>query len=102
MEPSAWQLTAQLALDVAGLAAFLYLNGGYANPFASLFLLPLAVAATVLPMRHTAGLTALVVAGYTLVMFAYRPLPHYHGSLGDSFDLHLLSMWLGLVAERRR
>lgn len=98
VEPSAWQLTAQLALDVAGLTAFLYLNGGYANPFASLFLLPLAVAATVLPMRHTAGLTALVVAGYTLVMFAYRPLPHYHGSLGDSFDLHLLGMWLSLVA----
>jgi two-component system sensor histidine kinase RegB len=30
-------------------------------------------------------------------MFAYRPLPHYHGSLGDSFDLHLLGMWLSLV-----
>jgi len=96
-EPSAWVLTAQLALDIVGLTAFLYFNGGYANPFASLFLLPLAVAATVLPMRHTAGLTALVVAGYSLVMFTYRPLPHYHGSLGDSFDLHLLGMWLSLV-----
>ncbi|GAB4357054.1 MAG: ATP-binding protein [Immundisolibacter sp.] len=97
LEPSVWQLTAQLALDVIGLTAFLYLNGGYANPFTSLFLLPLAVAATVLPVRCTAALTALVVAGYTLVMFAYRPLPHYHGSLGDSFDLHLLGMWLSLV-----
>jgi len=96
-EPSAWVLTVQLAFDIAGLTAFLYFNGGYANPFASLFLLPLAVAATVLPMPHTAGLTALVVAGYSLVMFAYRPLPHYHGSLGDSFDLHLLGMWLSLV-----
>ena len=96
-EPSAWVLTAQLALDIVGLTAFLYFNGGYANPFASLFLLPLAVAATVLPMPHTAGLTALVVAGYSLVMFTYRPLPHYHGSLGDSFDLHLLGMWLSLV-----
>ena len=46
-EPSAWVLTAQLALDIVGLTAFLYFNGGYANPFASLFLLPLAVAATV-------------------------------------------------------
>lgn len=97
VEPSAWVLTAQLALDIVGLTAFLYFNGGYANPFASLFLLPLAVAATVLPMAHTAGLTALVVAGYSLVMFTYRPLPHYHGSLGDSFDLHLLGMWLSLV-----
>ena len=96
-EPSAWVLTGQLAFDIVGLTAFLYFNGGYANPFASLFLLPLAVAATVLPMRHTAALTALVVAGYSLVMFAYRPLPHYHGSLGDSFDLHLLGMWLSLV-----
>ena len=96
-EPSAWILTAQLALDIVGLTAFLYFNGGYANPFASLFLLPLAVAATVLPIPHTAGLTALVVAGYSVVMFAYRPLPHYHGSLGDSFDLHLLGMWLSLV-----
>ncbi|MFZ5492642.1 MAG: ATP-binding protein [Pseudomonadota bacterium] len=96
-EPSAWVLTTQLALDIAGLTAFLYFNGGYANPFASLFLLPLAVAATVLPTRHTAGLTALVVGGYTFVMFAFRPLPHYHGRLGDSFDLHLLGMWLSLV-----
>lgn len=96
-EPSAWVLAGQLALDIAGLTAFLYFNGGYANPFAPLFLLPLAVAATVLPTPHTAGLTALVVAGYSLVMFAYRPLPHYHGSLGDSFDLHLLGMWLSLV-----
>lgn len=96
-EPSAWALTAQLALDIAGLTAFLYFNGGYANPFASLFLLPLAVAATVLPTLHTAGLTALVVGGYTFVMFAFRPLPHYHGRLGDSFDLHLLGMWLSLV-----
>ena len=96
-EPSAWALTAQLALDIGGLTAFLYFNGGYANPFASLFLLPLAVAATILPMLHTAGLTALVVGGYTFVMFAFRPLPHYHGRLGDSFDLHLLGMWLSLV-----
>ena len=96
-EPSAWVLTAQLALDIAGLTAFLYFNGGYANPFASLFLLPLAVAATVLPTLHTAGLTALVVGGYTFVMFAFRPLPHYHGRLGDSFDLHLIGMWLSLV-----
>jgi two-component system sensor histidine kinase RegB len=90
-------LTAQLALDIGGLTAFLYFNGGYANPFASLFLLPLAVAATVLPTLHTAGLTALVVGGYTFVMFAFRPLPHYHGRLGDSFDLHLIGMWLSLV-----
>jgi two-component system sensor histidine kinase RegB len=96
-EPSAWVLAAQLACDIVGLTAFLYFNGGYANPFASLFLLPLAVAATVLPMPHTAALTALVVSGYTWVMFAFRPLPHYHGSLGDSFDLHLLGMWLSLV-----
>ncbi len=96
-EPSAWVLAAQLAFDIVGLTAFLYFNGGYANPFASLFLLPLAVAATVLPTRHTAALTALVVAGYTWVMFAFRPLPHYHGSLGDSFDLHLIGMWLSLV-----
>jgi two-component system sensor histidine kinase RegB len=96
-EPSAWVLAAQLGCDIVGLTAFLYFNGGYANPFASLFLLPLAVAATVLPMPHTAALTALVVAGYTWVMFAFRPLPHYHGSLGDSFDLHLIGMWLSLV-----
>ncbi|MGE0811432.1 MAG: ATP-binding protein [Immundisolibacter sp.] len=96
-EPSAWVLTAQLAVDIGGLTAFLYFNGGYANPFASLFLLPLAVAATVLPTLHTAGLTALVVGGYTFVMFAFRPLPHYHGRLGDSFDLHLIGMWLSLV-----
>jgi two-component system, sensor histidine kinase RegB len=42
----------QLLLDVAVLSALLYLSGGSTNPFVSLYLLPLVIAATTLPPRY--------------------------------------------------
>lgn len=90
-------VAAIIGLDLAALTALLYLNGGYANPLACLYLPCLAVAAATLPRALALGFAALAVAGYTAVALYYRPLPHYHGVLGDSFDLHLLGMWLCFV-----
>jgi two-component system, sensor histidine kinase RegB len=88
-----------LALDMAALTALFHLNGGYANPFAFSYLVPLALAATVLRERLVAGLAALALAGYALVCVWYRPLGHYHGALGDSFDLHLAGMVAGYAVS---
>ena len=90
-------VAAIIGLDLIALTALLYLNGGYANPLACLYLPCLAVAAATLPRALALGFAALAVAGYTLVALYYRPLPHYHGALGNSFDLHLLGMWLCFV-----
>ena len=88
---------AHLLVDIAGLTLLLYLNGGYSNPFSALYLLPLALAATLLPPLQVWVLAGLAVAGYSWNMFFFLPLPHYHGPFGDQFHLHLLGMWFGFV-----
>ncbi|MDF1818960.1 MAG: HAMP domain-containing sensor histidine kinase [Immundisolibacteraceae bacterium] len=86
-----------LLVDIAGLTLLLYLNGGYSNPFSALYLLPLALAATLLSSVQVWALTGMAAVGYSLNLFFYIPLPHYHGILGDQFHLHLLGMWLGFI-----
>ena len=46
------EVLAQLLVDVLALGALLYFAGGSANPFVSLFLVPITIAATVLPAKH--------------------------------------------------
>jgi two-component system sensor histidine kinase RegB len=112
------ELFAQLGVDVIALTVLLYYSGGSTNPFVSLYLLPLVIAASTLPRRYTWGMAALTTLCYTLLMRFYVPLPAPHGrsaaagsmpGMGDmdhsaggmtpesSFDLHVLGMWLGFV-----
>ena len=47
------ELFSQLCADVLALSVLLYFGGGSTNPFVSLFLLPLVIAAATLPHRYT-------------------------------------------------
>lgn len=69
------ELFMQLLLDVSALTVLLYFGGGSTNPFVSLYLLPLVLAAATLPRRYTWGMAALTVACYSLLMVWYVPLP---------------------------
>jgi two-component system sensor histidine kinase RegB len=69
------ELFLQLCLDVNALTVLLYFGGGSTNPFVSLYLLPLVLAAATLPRRYTWGMAALTVACYSLLMVWYVPLP---------------------------
>src|SRR3977135_3751498 len=51
-----------LALNIVELAGLLFLTGGLQNPFSFLFLAPVLISATVLPIRMTVGLGLLAVA----------------------------------------
>src|SRR3989338_7918198 len=51
------ELFAQLCVDVLALSILLYYGGGSTNPFVSLYLLPLVIAAATLPGRYTWGIT---------------------------------------------
>lgn len=93
----ALRLGAQLGFDILGLTALLYLNGGYTNPFAFLYLLPLAIAATLLPTRQVWLLALLTIGAYSFLIFDYRPLPNYQGPLGNFLHLHLAGMWISYV-----
>ncbi len=87
----------QLLVDVAALTVLLYFTGGSTNPFTMLYLLPLTVAAAVLPGRYTGSLAAITVACYTLLLFYYVPLPLMVNAGRQEFGLHVLGMWSGFV-----
>jgi len=83
----------RLSLDIVGLTLLLYFTGGHANPFTSLFLLPLAVAATTLPVGDTWALTLASVAAYTGLVFFNRPMVFSTPAHHEIFGLHLVGMW---------
>lgn len=99
----------QLLADVLALTALLFFSGGSTNPFVSLYLLPLTIAAAVLPARYTWAMAVLTVACYTLLLFVYIPLPppgeicsteatgHMHLGGEDDFGRHVLGMWFNFV-----
>ena len=91
---TAWELFAYLQLDVLALALLLFFSGGASNPFVSLLLLPLIVAAALLPAGQVWGMTAVTVALYTALMFHYWPLPGLFACYGPGFEIHLWGMWL--------
>lgn len=88
------ELFLHLFSDVLILTAVLYFTGGPTNPFVSLFLLPLTLAAAALPGRYTWTIAAAAVLCYSLLMVWYLPLPH---GVGFNFNLHVLGMWFGFV-----
>ena len=87
--------------DVLGLTALLYFAGGSTNPLVSLYLLPLMIAATILPARYNWSVAALAVACYSLLLFWYQPpgQQSHHGEGAAQFNLHVLGMWATFVVS---
>lgn len=88
-EASAPEAFAHMLVDIAILGWLVGWTGGIGNPFASLFLLPIALAAQSLPLRWTLAVTGASLLAYALAGALGRPLPATHA---DAFDLHLLGM----------
>jgi two-component system, sensor histidine kinase RegB len=93
---SSLELVLQLAADASCIGAVVYLTGGYANPFISLLLVPLILAAVSLPPFHAWGMACWVGVIYTLLMRFYQPL-EFRVSQGEAVNLHLLGMWLNFL-----
>lgn len=93
------ELFAQLAVDVFVLSLLLYYAGGSANPFVSLYLLPLVIAAATLPARYTWGMAALTTSCYSWLMVYHIPLPHgdMQMDMDNAFNTHVMGMWTGFV-----
>lgn len=92
---------AQLLIDIFVLTALLYFAGGSTNPFISLYLLPLTIAAAILPWRYTWAIAGMTITCYTILLFEYIPLPHDHSDDHSAhlmeFNLHISGMWLTFV-----
>lgn len=91
------EAVSQLTVDMAALSALLYFSGGYTNPFVSLLLLPVILAATSLSAGWAWFVTGMAAAAYTLLSFFHLPLPAPPGL--DAFNLHLWGMWFNFAVS---
>src|ERR1700729_338254 len=95
LEPSF--AAALLAFDIVELAGLLFFTGGLQTPFSFLFLAPVLISATALPIRLTIALGFLAVACASVLVFFHLPLPW------DSDDplvlppIYLFGVWLSIV-----
>ena len=88
--------------NIVELAGLLFFTGGLENPFSFLFLAPVLISATALPIRLTIALGILAVACASLLVFFHLPLPW------DSDDplvlppIYLFGVWLSIAGRDRR
>src|ERR1700726_1299792 len=88
---------ALLALNIVELAALLFFTGGLQNPFSFLFLAPVLISATALPIRLTIALGALAVACASALVFFYLPLPWDVDEPLVLPPIYLFGVWLSIV-----
>jgi two-component system, sensor histidine kinase RegB len=86
------ELALQLLVDVLQLTAVLYMTGGTTNPFASLFLIPVAFSAAALAWPYVFGITLVTLSGYLWLITHFRGLPFMHANMMAAFDLHMVGM----------
>ncbi|WP_152663151.1 ATP-binding protein [Arsukibacterium ikkense] len=104
--------TVSCCLDIVLLGCLLLLSGGASNGLVALLLLPVAVAAVMLPGKVCYLIAMLAVAAYSTLLFigdltipnvdqllqqaeyAQHSAHSHHGSAGaEAFNQHLLQMW---------
>ncbi|MDH3460734.1 MAG: ATP-binding protein, partial [Burkholderiaceae bacterium] len=109
-----------LCVDIVALTLLLYFSGGATNPFVSLLLLPLTIAAVMLPGRYAWATAGLTLGAYSLLMFTHvhwSAPPRLLRFVGDvfpglvqltsehaahsssSFGLHLLGTWFNFLVS---
>ena len=88
---------ALLALNIVELAGLLYFTGGLQNPFSFMFLAPVLISATALPVRLTVALGALALACASILVFVFQPLPWDGDEPLVLPPIYLLGVWLSIV-----
>jgi two-component system, sensor histidine kinase RegB len=88
---------ALLALNIVELAGLLFFTGGLQNPFSFLFLAPVLISATALPIRLTIALGALAVACASVLVFFHQPLPWDGEEPLVLPPIYLFGVWLSIA-----
>jgi two-component system, sensor histidine kinase RegB len=88
-----------ILVDIAVLTWMISLSGGMENPFASLFLIPIAIAILALPARLMGLTAALSGLGYFVSTLFGRELPPVASFLGGPFGLHKVGMLATFVVS---
>ncbi|MCR9105530.1 MAG: ATP-binding protein [Gammaproteobacteria bacterium] len=95
------EFLAQLLVDVIGWTALMYFTGGANNPFISYYIVPVVIAAAVLPWRYTWLVALASMLAYSLLLYVYQPFPLFtpHSAMGhgDGANVHILGMWFNFL-----
>ncbi|MCA1925702.1 MAG: sensor histidine kinase [Thiobacillus sp.] len=105
---TAWRLTrpapatqleflAHLLADLTAFAVLVFFSGGATNPFVSLMLVPVVIAAVSLRPRWVWLLAAVAGGFYALLLFVYQPL-----AIADpiaAYGMHLGGMWFNFLVS---
>lgn len=98
-DPSRLVIGGSLLVDCALLTGILYFVGGPMNPFSTVYLVGITLAAVALGHRWAVALAAISVAFYGLTFFWHRPLRYVDdASMQHTLTLHLTGMWVALSA----
>ncbi|MBM5781948.1 MAG: HAMP domain-containing histidine kinase [Pelagibacterales bacterium] len=87
----------ELLFDVIALSTQIYLSGGASNPFISLFLLQVIIAAILLQRIHAFLITTTTIICYVFLGFYFHELHAFHNHDGTTFNLHLHGMLLSYI-----
>lgn len=94
---SPFELALHLAVDLGVLTWQLYWSAGTANPFVSLYLVPIALVAVALPLRWVLAVGLSACAAYLLLALFAPGWPHMHGARALQLDLHLWGMAINFL-----
>ena len=89
------ELFSQLLVDIAALSALVFFSGGATNPFVSLMLVPVVIAAISLRPLWVWLLASVAGGYYALLLFYYQPL-----AVADpvaAYGMHLGGMWFNFL-----
>ncbi|WP_282344662.1 ATP-binding protein [Pseudomonas sp. PS02288] len=87
----------QLACDMIIHSLLLFYSGGSTNPFVSYYLVPLTIAAAILPWLYSMVLSGLALSCYTVLLIWYEPLHLNVEHEAMIISLHLFGMWLNFA-----
>jgi len=89
------EFLAHLLADLTAFAVLVFFSGGATNPFVSLMLVPVVIAAISLRPRWVWLLAAVAGGYYALLLFVYQPL-----AVADpvaAYGMHLGGMWFNFL-----
>lgn len=89
------EFLAHLLADLTAFAVLVFFSGGATNPFVSLMLVPVVVAAVSLRPRWVWLLAAVAGGYYAVLLFVYQPL-----AIADpvaAYGMHLGGMWFNFL-----
>ncbi len=87
------EIMLHLVIDSIALTALLYFAGGSTNPFVSLLLVPVVLAAAYLRGIYVFWVLVACALLYTFLMTNFLPLPPVGERFGGDFMVHIYGMW---------